>query len=227
LGSIQWEYIFNAELAAKSFPYVMQGIWNTLFISFASMFAGLILGFFIALGRMSEISLLRWPARIYISFMRGVPILVILFILYFGFPYIGIQFTALTAALIGFSMNSAAYIAEIIRSALSSLDRGQWDAAKSIGFSYWQTMCHVIVPQSIRIALPPLANVMLDLVKASSLAAMITVPELFQQAKIVGGREFDYMTMYILVALIYWAVCSAIALLQDFLEKRTEVYIKK
>lgn len=183
--------------------------------------------FFIALGRMSEISLLRWPARIYISFMRGVPILVILFILYFGFPYIGIQFTALTAALIGFSMNSAAYIAEIIRSAMSSVDRGQWDAAKSIGFSYWQTMCHVIVPQSVRIALPPLANVMLDLVKASSLAAMITVPELFQQAKIVGGREFDYMTMYILVALIYWAVCSAIALLQDFLEKRTEVYIKK
>lgn len=227
MGSIQWEYIFNAELAAKSFPYVMQGIWNTLFISFASTFAGLILGFFIALGRMSEISLLRWPARIYISFMRGVPILVILFILYFGFPYIGIQFTALTAALIGFSMNSAAYIAEIIRSALSSVDRGQWDAAKSIGFSYWQTMCHVIVPQSVRIALPPLANVMLDLVKASSLAAMITVPELFQQAKIVGGREFDYMTMYILVALIYWAVCSAIALLQDFLEKRTEVYIKK
>lgn len=130
-------------------------------------------------------------------------------------------------ALIGFSINSAAYIAEIIRSALSSVDRGQWDAAKSVGFSYWQTMRHVIVPQSVRIALPPLANVMLDLVKASSLAAMITVPELFQQAKIVGGREFDYMTMYILVALIYWAICSGIALLQDFLEKRTEVYIKK
>lgn len=174
MGSIQWEYIFNAELAAKSFPYVMQGIWNTLFISFASMFAGLILGFFIALGRMSGLALLRWPARIYISFMRGVPILVILFILYFGFPYIGIQFTALAAALIGFSINSAAYIAEIIRSALSSVDRGQWDAAKSVGFSYWQTMRHVIVPQSVRIALPPLANVMLDLVKASSLAAMIT-----------------------------------------------------
>lgn len=227
MGSIQWEYIFNAELAAKSFPYVMQGIWNTLLISFASMFFGLILGFFIALGRMSRFALLRWPAKVYISFMRGVPILVILFILYFGFPYIGIQFPALTAALIGFSVNSAGYIAEIIRSALSSVDRGQWDAAKSIGFSYWQTMRHVIVPQSVRIALPPLTNVMLDLVKASSLAAMITVPELFQQAKIVGGREFDYMTMYILVALIYWGICSLIALFQDYLEKRTEVYLKK
>ncbi|MFT0803900.1 amino acid ABC transporter permease [Bacillus swezeyi] len=227
MGSIQWEYIFNAELAAKSFPYVMQGIWNTLLISFVSMFAGLMIGFFIALGRMSKFALLRWPARVYISFMRGVPILVILFILYFGLPYIGIQFTALSAAIIGFSINSAAYIAEIIRSALSSVDRGQWDAAKSIGFSYRQTMRHIIVPQSVRIALPPLTNVVLDLIKASSLAAMITVPELFQQAKIVGGREFDYMTMYILVAMIYWGICSAVALLQDYLENRTDVYIKK
>ncbi|MFN2746556.1 MULTISPECIES: amino acid ABC transporter permease [Bacillus] len=227
MGTIQWEYIFNAELAAKSFPYVIQGIWNTLLISFVSMFAGLVLGFFVALGRMSGLALLRWPARIYISFMRGVPILVILFMLYFGFPYVGIQFTALTAAILGFSINSAAYIAEIIRSALSSVDRGQWDAAKSIGYSYPQTLRHIIVPQSVRIALPPLTNVMLDLIKASSLAAMITVPELFQQAKIVGGREFDYMTMYILAALIYWGICSAVGLLQDYLEKRHAVYVRK
>lgn len=169
--------------------------------------------------------ILRLPARLYISFMRGVPILVILFILYFGFPYIGIEFTAVTAAIIGFSFNSAAYIAEINRAALSSVPSGQVEAAKSLGLSYWQTMRGVILPQSVRIALPPLTNVMLDLIKASSLAAMITVPELFQQAKIVGGREFDYMTMYILVALIYWGICSVVSLLQDFLEKRYAKYL--
>lgn len=223
--SIQWEYIFNTQLAIESFPYVIKGIGYTLLISFVSMFAGTVIGLFISLARMSKIALLRWPSRLYISFMRGVPILVILFILYFGFPYIGIEFSAVTAALIGFSLNSAAYIAEINRSAISSVEKGQWEASSSLGLSYWQTMRGIILPQSIRIALPPLANVLLDLIKASSLAAMITVPELLQHAKIIGGREFDYMTMYILTALIYWAICSVAAAFQNILEKKYAHYL--
>ncbi|MCY9112685.1 ABC transporter permease subunit [Bacillus atrophaeus] len=223
--TIQWEYIFNLKLAIESFPYVIKGIWYTLLISFVSMFAGTMLGLFISLARMSKYALLRWPARLYISFMRGVPILVILFILYFGFPYIGIEFSAVIAALLGFSLNSAAYIAEINRSAISSVDKGQWEAAASLGLSYWKTMRGVILPQSVRVALPPLANVLLDLIKASSLAAMITVPELLQHAKIIGGREFDYMTMYILTALIYWAICSVAAAFQNILEKKYAHYL--
>ncbi|MCY9162673.1 ABC transporter permease subunit [Bacillus atrophaeus] len=223
--TIQWEYIFNLKLAIESFPYVIKGIWYTLLISFVSMFAGTMLGLFISLARMSKFALLRWPARLYISFMRGVPILVILFILYFGFPYIDIEFSAVTAALLGFSLNSAAYIAEINRSAISSVDKGQWEAAASLGLSYWKTMRGVILPQSVRVALPPLANVLLDLIKASSLAAMITVPELLQHAKIIGGREFDYMTMYILTALIYWAICSVAAAFQNILEKKYAHYL--
>ncbi|MGK9430466.1 amino acid ABC transporter permease [Bacillus atrophaeus] len=223
--TIQWEYIFNLKLAIESFPYVIKGIWYTLLISFVSMFAGTMLGLFISLARMSKFALLRWPARLYISFMRGVPILVILFILYFGFPYIGIEFSAVTAALLGFSLNSAAYIAEINRSAISSVDKGQWEAAASLGLSYWKTMRGIILPQSVRVALPPLANVLLDLIKASSLAAMITVPELLQHAKIIGGREFDYMTMYILTALIYWAICSVAAAFQNMLEKKYAHYL--
>ncbi|MCG8397930.1 ABC transporter permease subunit [Bacillus atrophaeus] len=223
--TIQWEYVFNLKLAIESFPYVIKGIWYTLLISFVSMFAGTMLGLFISLARMSKFALLRWPARLYISFMRGVPILVILFILYFGFPYIGIEFSAVTAALLGFSLNSAAYIAEINRSAISSVDKGQWEAAASLGLSYWKTMRGIILPQSVRVALPPLANVLLDLIKASSLAAMITVPELLQHAKIIGGREFDYMTMYILTALIYWAICSVAAAFQNILEKKYAHYL--
>ncbi len=226
MENIQWQYLFNPSLAIESLPYVLEGLWNTLFISFVSMAFGLVLGLFLALGRGSANWLLRFPSSLYISFMRGVPILVILFILYFGFPVIGIEFTALQAAVIGFSLNSAAYIAEINRSAINAVDRGQWEASASLGLTYWQTLRSIILPQAVRIALPPLSNVMLDLIKASSLAAMITVPEIFQHAKIVGGRELDYMTMYILIALIYWAICSVVAVLQRYLEKRAAVFMK-
>ncbi|PTY77859.1 cysteine ABC transporter permease [Heyndrickxia sporothermodurans] len=223
MGTIQWEYIFNTKLAIESFPYVIKGIGYTLLISIVSMFFGLLLGFFLALGRMSKNYIFQLPARTYISFMRGVPIIVLLFILYFGFPMIGITFTAVTAAIIGFSLNSAAYMAEINRSAIASVDKGQWEASASLGLSYWQTMRKIILPQAVKIAIPPLSNVLLDLVKGTSLAAMITVPELLQKAKIVGGRELDYMTMYILVALIYWGICSIIAVMQNHLEKRYEM----
>ncbi|KMY43929.1 cysteine ABC transporter permease [Bacillus sp. FJAT-27916] len=226
MEQIQWQYLFNPSLAIDSLPYVLEGLWNTLFISFTSMIFGLLLGLFLALGRSSANWLLRLPSSLYISFMRGVPILVILFILYFGFPVIGIEFTAIQAAVIGFSLNSAAYIAEINRSAIKAIDHGQWEASQSLGLTYWQTLGGIILPQAVRIALPPLSNVMLDLIKASSLAAMITVPEIFQHAKIVGGRELDYMTMYILIALIYWAICSVVSVLQRYLEKRAEVFMK-
>lgn len=226
MSNIQWEYLFNLKLAIKSFPYVLQGIGYTMLLSFVSMILGLIIGFFLALARTSKYQLLRWLSRIYISFMRGVPILVVLFILYYGFPIIGIEFTAVTAAIIGFTLNSAAFMAEIWRSSISSVGKGQWEAAASLGFTYWQTMRRIILPQSIRIAIAPLFNVFLDLIKGTSLAAMITVPEMFQKAKIVGGREFDYMTMYILVALIYWALCTLIFFIQDFMEKKYEMDIQ-
>lgn len=224
MTSIEWQYIFDPGLAWSSLPYVLQGLGLTLFISLLSMVLGLIMSLFLALARRSPQKWLRWPARLYISFMRGVPILIILFLLYFGFPYIGIQFNAVTAAVIGFSFNSAAYMAEINRSAISAVPKGQWESARSLGFSYPLMMRRIVLPQASRIAVPPLTNVLLDLIKASSLAAMITVPEIFQMSRIVAGREMDYMTMFILVALIYWAVCSVMTLLQNYLEKRFEKY---
>jgi len=220
MSQIQWQYIFNFELAIESIPYVLSGIGFTILISIGSMLIGLVISFFLALGRMSEIFIIRFLSGMYISFMRGVPILVLLFLLYFGFPLIGIEFTAVQAAIIGFSLNSAAFMAEINRSALSAIDKGQWEAAYSIGMSYWKTMRYIILPQASKIALPPLVNVQIDLIKGSSLSAMITVPEMFQKAKIVGGRELDYMTMYILVALIYWVICSLVEVVQNKLEKK-------
>ncbi|QTM98329.1 ABC transporter permease subunit [Sediminibacillus dalangtanensis] len=218
--------LFDVELALENLPFVLGGVPMTIAVSFAGMALGLILGMFLALARGSEKKLLRWPARVYISFMRGTPILVFLFILYFGLPVAGIELTAYVAAVLGFGLNSAAYIAEVNRSALNSVPRGQWESAHALGFSYWQTLRRIILPQAFRIAIPPLTNIFLDLVKATSLAAVITVPELFQKAQIAGGRTFDTMTMYVLAAFIYWPLCSVISFLQEKLEKRYSRFVK-
>lgn len=217
--------LFDIELAIESLPFVLEGLPITLLVSIIGMAMGLALGMPLALMRGSNQIILRWPARIYISFMRGTPMLVFLFILYFGLPVVGIQFTALTAASLGFGLNSAAYIAEINRSALNSIDRGQWESARALNLTYWQTLFHIIIPQAARIAIPPLTNVFMDIVKATSLAAVITVPELFQKAQIVAGREFDSLTLYILVAFIYWPICIIIGFFQDRLEARNSKYI--
>lgn len=223
-SDIKWEYIFNIRLAVENFGYVVSGIGYTLLISAVGFLLGLVLGFLLSLMRISSIKLVSRFAKLYISFMRGTPTLVLLFILYFGFPFIGIYFQAVVAAIIGFSLSSAAYIAEIIRSALNAIDQGQWEAGMSLGLSRRKVLWRIIVPQALRIAVPPLSNVVLDLVKSSSLAAMITVPDIFQKAKIVGGRENDYMTVYIMVALIYWAICSLYEVLQAKLEKEFGSY---
>src|SRR5690625_1413836 len=227
IDGVQIKNLFDFELAWESLPFLLGGIPMTISVSLIGMALGLTLGFFLALARGSERIIIRWPARIYISFMRGTPILVFLFILYFGLPIVGIQFDALTAASLGFGLNSSAYIAEINRASFNSIDKGQWESAKALNMSYLQTMQKVIFPQAIMIAIPPLTNVFMDIVKATSLAAVITVPELFQKAQIVAGREFDSMTLYILVALIYWPICVIIEWLQNILEKRNSKFLEK
>ncbi|HLR75659.1 MAG TPA: amino acid ABC transporter permease [Virgibacillus sp.] len=220
MNEIDFGGLFDVELAIKSLPFVLEGLPMTLLVSLVGMLLGLILGLFLALARSSNRIYLRWPARIYISFMRGTPIIVFLFILYFGLPVIGIEFSALVAASLGFGLNSAAYIAEINRSSINSIDQGQWETARALNLTYMQTLRLVIFPQATRIAIPPLTNVFMDIVKATSLAAVITVPELFQKAQIIAGREFDAMTLYILVALIYWPICIIIGYAQNYLEER-------
>ncbi|MEI3597951.1 MULTISPECIES: amino acid ABC transporter permease [unclassified Oceanobacillus] len=222
---IQLSSLFDLELALESLPFLLKGVPMTLYLSVLGMVFGLVLGFFLALGRGSERFILRFPSRVYISFIRGTPMIVFLFILYFGLPVIGIELSAFTAAVLAFGLNSAAYIAEINRSALNSIDVGQWESAKALNIPYWTTMRKIILPQAVRIAIPPLSNVFLSIVKGTSLAAMITVPELFQKAQIIAGRTFDSMTMYILVALIYWPICGLISVLQDRLEDRFSEYL--
>lgn len=145
--------------------------------------------------------------------------MVLLFFIYFGLPFMGIELDAIAATIIAFTFMSSAYISEIIRSSLAAVDNGQWEAARSLGLKTPIIYRKVIIPQAIRIALPPLSNVLLDMVKSTALTAMITVPEMFNKAKIIGGAKSDYMTVYIVVALMYWVICTLYAIGQDKMEK--------
>ena len=216
---------FDIELAVDNFPFILGGLSMTVSIAIIGMLVGLILGLLLAVLRNSKNIVARWPARMFISLMRGTPMLVFLFILYFGLPMVGIKLTAYVAACAGFGLNSSAYIAEINRASLNSVDKGQWESARALNMSYVTSLFKIILPQATRIAVPPLTNVFMDIVKATSLAAVITIPEMFQKAQIAAGREFDSMTFYILIAIIYWVICVCISFIQDRLEIRFSKYI--
>lgn len=221
---MNWQVIFNLELAKEAIPKILEGLPYTLALSLIGFGLGTVCGFFVALLRMSRIASLRYLAMLHISLMRGVPLMVLLFFIYFGLPFMGLELDAISASIIAFTLMSSAYISEIIRSSLSAIDHGQWEAARSLGLKTPVIYRKVIIPQAFRIAVPPLSNVLLDMVKSTSLTAMITVPELFNKAKIVGGAKSDYMTVYICVALIYWIICSLYAFGQGYLEKRLKTY---
>ena len=202
-------------LMIDSIPFLLSGLGYTIGISFAAFFLGNLLGIMMTVLNYLPIPPVQWFVRFYLSFLRGTPALVLLFLLYFGLPY---QLNAVLAAVICFSLTSSAFIGEIYRGSIAGVNAGQWDAAYALGNRFFPTMRYIILPQALRISVPALSNVGMDLGKGTSLAAMITVPDIFQKAKIIGGRTFDYLSMYILVALIYWLLCIGIGHLQRRLE---------
>jgi cystine transport system permease protein len=210
----------SLQLVLDSLPFLLKGAWWTVVLSLGGMFFGLLMGFGLALLRLYAFWPLQWLARVYVSFFRGTPLLVQLFMIYYGLPQLGIQLDPLAAALIGFSLNMAAYTAEILRAAIASIDRRQWEAAASIGMGRAQTLYRAILPQAARTALPPLGNSFISLVKDTALAATIQVPELFRQAQLITARTFEIFTMYLAAALIYWLLASVLAYFQGRLEHR-------
>lgn len=215
------------DLIIQSAPFLLRGALYTIGLGVVSMAFGLILGFFLALARLSHSRLLNWPARTYISFIRGTPLLIQLFIIYDGLPQIGITLSPITAALIGLTLSVAGYNAEILRGAISSIDRGQWEAAATIGMTRFQTMRRVILPQAGRIALPGISNSFISLIKDTSLAATIQVPELLREAQLITARTLQIFAMYLSAAMIYWLLSTMLASLQKSLEKRLNRHIEQ
>ncbi|GAK48361.1 amino acid ABC transporter permease [Secundilactobacillus oryzae JCM 18671] len=204
---------FDAPLAFQSIPKILAGFPISALLTVVSFGLALVLGLLLTLAQLSRFRVLHWPARAFISFMRGVPMLVVLFIIYFGF-----EINALPAAIVAFTINCSAFVSEVFRSSFIAIDKGQWEAAYSLGLPYRRVVLKVILPQAFRIAIPALGNILLDLFKGTSLAAMITVTDMFMDAKIIAGANLDYMTIYITIAIIYWFFCWLMTIGQTQLE---------
>ncbi len=217
----------SLRLVLHSLPFLLKGAGYTIEISLGAMLFGLALGLLVALMRLSPLRLLAAPARVYVSFIRGTPLLVQLFLIYYGLAQFGLRLDPIPAALIGFSLNMGGYTSEILRGAIASIDRGQWEAAFCIGMTPAQAMRRIILPQAARVALPPLGNSFISLVKDTSLAATIQVPELFRQAQLITARTFQIFTMYIAAAAIYWVLSSALSWLQTRLERGASRHVRR
>ena len=200
-------------------PLLVGGIKFTVPLALLSFAAGLVLAFAAALARLFGPAPLVALVRFYIWLIRGTPLLVQLFVIFYGLPSAGIVLDPLVAALIGFSLNIGAYNAEVIRGAIEAIPRGQWDAAYSLSMTRAQALRRTILPQAARVAVPPLANSFIALVKDTSLAAVITVPEIFQAAQRIASVTYEPLVLYVEAALIYLVLCSVLSSLQGRLER--------
>lgn len=208
------------ELLRDAAPVLLTGAGYTLMFALASMVGGLALGFPAAVLRMSPYRALRWPADLYVSLMRGTPLLVQIFVIYYGLPSIGIEFTPVTAGVLALSLNSGAYLSESLRGAIQSISQGQWRASFSLGLSYWQTLHHIVLPQALRVAVPSMGNTLISLIKDTSLVSVITVTELMLATKEVIATTFRPLPLYIAAALVYWCLSLAFEALQRRAERR-------
>jgi His/Glu/Gln/Arg/opine family amino acid ABC transporter permease subunit len=197
-------YDFFFVLIPEHFPYLLQGAVVTLELSVLSMALGIVLGLVIALGRMSGRWWLEWPLRAYVEIWRDVPLIVQLLVIYFTLPTIGIVLPGFWAGILGLSLNMGAYLSEVFRAAIQSIDPGQREAGLSIGMSRTMIYSRVILPQALRIAIPTVGGYFISLLKDSSLVSFIAVNELLRHGSILINNTFRSMEIYLMVAIIYF-----------------------
>ncbi|MBO1511697.1 amino acid ABC transporter permease [Metabacillus bambusae] len=214
-------------LSDSFFPILKAGLYFTIPLTLIAFVLGLILAFLTALARLSGFKPLVVLAKIYVWIFRGTPLLVQLFILFYGLPSLGLTLDPFPAAVIGFTLNKGAYSSEIIRAAILSIQKGQWEAAFSIGMTKSQAMRRVILPQAVRVSIPPLGNSFISLVKDTSLAATITVTELFQKGQQIAAVTYEPLWLYIEVAFIYLMFSTVLSYAQSKLEHRYDRTVAK
>lgn len=212
-------------LLVESLPPLLTATLMTIVLAVVSMLIALVLGFFTALARISKIKVLKSIASIYVSIFRGTPLLVQIFVIYYGLPQIDIQLDPISSGILALSLNAGAYLSESFRAALLSVDRGQHEAAVSLGMTYGQMMRRIIIPQSIRIAIPTMSNTYIILIKDTSLVSVITVTELLQMSSLIIAKTFEPLTIYLIAAAIYWVVITFFTVLLDRMEKRTSKHL--
>jgi len=215
---------FDFNLIIDSFPLLLTGAGVTLKITILSVGLGLLIGMFVGIARLAKIWPVRFFATIYVDFIRGTPLLVQIFIIYFALPLVlGRRIDPFIAAITACSINSGAYIAEIFRAGIQSIDKGQMEAGRSLGMTWVQTMRFIILPQAFKRIIPPLGNEFIAMLKDSSLVSVIGFEELTRRGQLVIARTYGSIEIWLTVAFIYLLMTLTISRIVDFLERRYKI----
>ena len=217
---MEWQVVADA-----FWPIVGGGIRGTIPLALASFAIGLVLALVIALLRLSTHRVLSGIGRTYVSIIRGTPLLVQLFVIFYGLPSVGLVVDPWPSAIIALSLNVGGYAAEVIRAAILSVPAGQWEAAYTVGMARTRTLRRIILPQAARVSVPPLSNTFISLVKDTSLTSVILVTELFREAQQIAAFNSEFMTVYLVAAFVYWLFCTVLSFGQSRLEKKLEQYV--
>ncbi|HBO2802502.1 TPA: amino acid ABC transporter permease [Pseudomonas aeruginosa] len=222
------EWLANlVELLGMAWPFLLQGAMYTVLFAAVSMVLGLILGFSVAVVRVTKVPVVSQIAAVYVSAFRGTPLLVQIFVLYYGLPSVGIEFTPVTAGILALTLNVAAYLSESMRGATLGIDKGQWEAGLSVGLTWGQTLWNIITPQALRLAVPSLSNSLISLIKDTSLISVITVTELMLATKEVIAETFQPLPLYLAAAGIYWLLSALFERVQKALENRLTAPLRR
>ncbi len=213
------------EIITNSFPKILSlGLTVTIPLAFLAFILAFVISVVVAFINYAHIKVLTPLSRIYIWIVRGTPLLVQLYIFFYGLPSLGITFNPFVCALIVLGLNEGAYMSETMRASLNAVPSGQMEAGYCVGMNYIQIMFRIILPQALRTAFPSLMNSLIALIKDSSMASTITVVEMFRQAQIVNGRVFQPFVLYLEAAFIYLIFCSVVSIIQRFVEKKLNFY---
>ncbi len=214
----------NFELMVQAMPLLLTGAAVTVKITALSVFLGILIGLFVGIARISTYKIVHLAAAVYVDFLRGTPLLVQIFLVYFALPVLtGQRIDPFVAAIAACSINSSAYVAEIFRAGIQSIDAGQMEAGRSLGMTWTQTMRYIIVPQAARRVIPPLGNEFIALLKDSSLVSVIGFEELTRRGQLIIARTYASLEIWICVAIIYLVMTVSISRLVAWLERRYKI----
>jgi len=214
------------ELIRSSLVPLLGGtIKGTIPLTIISFVLGLALALVVGLMRLSSSRVASGVARFYVSVIRGTPLLLQLFIIYYGLPSLGLTINPFPSAVIAFTLNVGGYASEIVRASILSVPRGQSEAAATVGMGYTTTMRRIVLPQATRVAVPPLSNTLISLVKDTSLASTIQVTELLRKAQEIAAPTYQFFTLYTVAAVYYWVICLVLSFSQARLETRLDRYV--
>ncbi len=215
----------DVSIIIESLPPLLNAVLMTIFLAVISIIIALVLGFFTSLERISKIKILSKIASIYVSVFRGTPLLVQIFVIYYGLPQVNIEMDPIPSGILALSLNAGAYLSESFRAAILSIDKGQMEASVSLGMTYSQALRRIILPQSLRVAIPTLSNTFIVLIKDTSLVSVITVTELLQMSSLLIAKTFEPLTIYLMAAVLYWILIAFFTALLDKVEKRASQHV--